>query len=114
MANPRIRIMVKPPPMARKLLPSQAVVKERVMPIPFGMFVPQGWRMALVEINDPVEQYEAMTRVALVAEESGFDSAWVYDHFHTVPTPEIETCFEAWTITAGLVRDTKDRKGGSA
>jgi F420-dependent oxidoreductase-like protein len=82
------------------------------MAIPFGMFVPQGWRMDLVEIDDPIEQYEAMTRVALVAEESGFDSAWVYDHFHTVPTPEIETCFEAWTITAGLVRDTKRIKIG--
>lgn len=82
------------------------------MPIPFGVFVPQGWRMDLVEIDDPIEQYEAMTRVATVAEESGFDSIWVYDHFHTVPTPEIETCFEAWTITAGLARDTSRIKIG--
>lgn len=77
------------------------------MAIPFGVFVPQGWRMDLVEIDDPIEQYEAMTRVAQVADDSGYDSIWVYDHFHTVPTPEIETTFEAWTITAGLVRDTK-------
>lgn len=82
------------------------------MAIQFGMFVPQGWRMDLVDIDDPIEQYEAMTRVAVAAEESGFDSAWVYDHFHTVPKPEIETCFEAWTITAGLVRDTKRIKVG--
>ncbi len=41
----------------------------------FGVFVPQGWRMDLVEIEDPVEQYEAMTRVGQVAEESGgYDS----------------------------------------
>ena len=33
------------------------------MSIKFGTFVPQGWRMDLVEIRDPVEQYEAMTRV---------------------------------------------------
>ena len=26
-------------------------------------FVPQGWKMDLVEIADPVEQYEAMTAV---------------------------------------------------
>ncbi len=78
----------------------------------FGTFVPQGWRMELVEIDDPIEQYEAMTRVAQAAEAAGYDSIWVYDHFHTVPTPEIETCFEAWTITAGLARDTERIKIG--
>ncbi|MCC6805749.1 MAG: LLM class F420-dependent oxidoreductase, partial [Anaerolineae bacterium] len=76
------------------------------MTLKFGTFVPQGWRMDLVEIDDPVEQYEAMTRVGKAAEAAGYDSIWVYDHFHTVPTPEIETTFEAWTITAGLARDT--------
>ncbi len=76
------------------------------MPIQFGTFVPQGWRMDLVEIDDPVEQYETMTRVARLAEHLNFDSIWVYDHFHTVPTPEIETCFEAWSCMAGLARDT--------
>ena len=55
----------------------------------FGVFVPQGWRMDLVEIADPVEQYEAMTRVAKAADElEVFDSIWVYDHFHTVPEPD--------------------------
>ena len=33
------------------------------MAIKFGTFVPQGWRMDLTEIDDPVEQYETMTRV---------------------------------------------------
>ncbi|MEO8611273.1 MAG: LLM class F420-dependent oxidoreductase [Chloroflexota bacterium] len=82
------------------------------MSIKFGAFVPQGWRMDLVEIDDPIEQYEAMTRVGLAAEDAGYDSIWVFDHFHTVPTPEIETTFEAWTITAGLARDTKRVKIG--
>lgn len=64
--------------------------------------------MDLVEIADPVEQYEAMTRVAQAADAlPAFDSVWVYDHFHTVPTPELQTVFEAWTITAALTRDTK-------
>ncbi|GAB4575800.1 MAG: LLM class F420-dependent oxidoreductase [Anaerolineae bacterium] len=72
----------------------------------FGVFVPQGWRMDLVAIDDPVDQAEAMVNVARVAEGAGYDSAWVYDHFHTVPTPEIETCFEAWTVTAALARET--------
>jgi F420-dependent oxidoreductase-like protein len=76
------------------------------MTIKFGTFVPQGWRMDLVELDDPIEQYEALTHVGKVAEEVGYDSIWVYDHFHTVPTPEIETVFEAWSVTAGLARDT--------
>jgi F420-dependent oxidoreductase-like protein len=53
-----------------------------------------------------------MTQVGKVAEEVGYDSIWVYDHFHTIPTPEIETCFEAWTVTAGLARDTSRVKIG--
>jgi F420-dependent oxidoreductase-like protein len=59
-----------------------------------------------VEIEDPVEQFEAMTSVAKAADEGGWDSIWVYDHFHTTPSPELETTFEAWTITATLARDT--------
>jgi F420-dependent oxidoreductase-like protein len=82
------------------------------MTITFGTFVPQGWRMDLVEIRDPIEQYEAMTRVGQAAEAAGYDSIWVYDHFHTVPQPTMETTFECWTITAGLARDTKTIKIG--
>jgi F420-dependent oxidoreductase-like protein len=82
------------------------------MSVKFGAFVPQGWRMDLVEIDDPIEQYETMTKVGLAAEKAGYDSIWVFDHFHTTPTPEIETCFEAWTIAAGLARDTKTVKIG--
>jgi len=80
--------------------------------VKFGVFVPQGWKMDLVDIKDPVEQYEAMTNVAKVADKTSFDSIWVYDHFHTVPTPTMETTFECWTITAGLARDTKNVKVG--
>jgi F420-dependent oxidoreductase-like protein len=83
------------------------------MPAPkFGLFAPQGWRLDLTRIADPVEQYEAMTAVAKVADEGGWDSVWVYDHFHTVPTPELETTFECWTATATLARDTQRVKVG--
>lgn len=79
----------------------------------FGVFVPQGWRMDLVDIQDPIEKYETMTRVAQAADrEKGWDSIWVYDHFHTVPTPEMETTFECWTISATLARDTMRVKIG--
>jgi len=73
----------------------------------FGVFVPQGWRMDLVGIADPVAQYEAMTAAARAADAGPWESIWVFDHFHTVPQPTMETTFECWTITATLARDTK-------
>lgn len=83
------------------------------MSIQFGAFVPQGWRLDLVEITDPVEKYEAMTRVARAVDAiPAYDSIWVYDHFHTVPSIEQEAVFEAWTITAALARDTQRVKVG--
>src|SRR3954449_1190541 len=72
----------------------------------FGVMVPQGWRMDLASIKDPVEKYETMTRFGQEAEKLGFDSIWLYDHFHTVPQPELETTFECWISTAALARDT--------
>ncbi|MFT4040919.1 MAG: LLM class flavin-dependent oxidoreductase, partial [Thermomicrobiales bacterium] len=78
------------------------------MPVKFGVFVPQGWRMDLVDIADPVAQFEAMTAVAKAADaDPAWESIWVYDHFHTVPEPTLETTFECWTITATLARDTQ-------
>jgi F420-dependent oxidoreductase-like protein len=72
----------------------------------FGLFVPQGWILDLVEIEDPIEQFEAMSRVAKTAERLGFDSIWLFDHFHTYHRPVLETTFECWTSTAALARDT--------
>ena len=73
----------------------------------FGVFVPQGWRMDLVGIDDPIEQFEAMTHVAQVADNGPWDSIWVYDHFHTRPEPTLNSVFESWTISATLSRDTE-------
>ena len=77
------------------------------MVMDYGIVVPQGWRMDLVDIPDPVEAYEAMTQVAQEAEGLGFHSIWLYDHFHTVPIPTQEKTFECWISTAALARDTK-------
>jgi F420-dependent oxidoreductase-like protein len=72
-----------------------------------GVFLPQGWRMDLADIPDPVEKYETISRCALEAERAGFDGVWLYDHFHTVPSPQLESVFECWTSMAALARDTK-------
>src|SRR5690349_22097227 len=77
------------------------------MSLQFGVSLPQGWVMDLASIKDPVEAYEAMTRVAQTADELGFASAWLVDHFHTIPQPSQEVTFECWTSTAALARDTK-------
>lgn len=45
----------------------------------FGVFVPQGWRMDLGDLTDPVEQYEAMTAVARLADSLEASRA-AYDH----------------------------------
>jgi F420-dependent oxidoreductase-like protein len=77
------------------------------MSMKFGLILPQGWTMDLVSIRDPQEAYEAMTSVAQTADETGFNSVWLVDHFHTIPRPSQELTFEAWTTTAALARDTK-------
>jgi F420-dependent oxidoreductase-like protein len=71
----------------------------------FGAFIPQGWRLDLVGI--PVEeQWPTMVRVAKEIEQLDYESAWVYDHFHTVPKPTQEVTYEAWTLMAALAAVT--------
>src|SRR2546430_6614678 len=75
------------------------------MSMKFGLALPQGTLMELAGIKDPVEAYETMTRVALTAEETGFDSLWLSDAFW--PGDSSQNLFECWTTTAALARDTK-------
>ncbi len=82
------------------------------MALQFGLLVPQGWTMELAHIKDPVEAYETMTRVAQTADEVGFASAWLVDHFHTIPRPSQEVTFECWMSTAALARDTSNIRIG--
>ncbi|MBO0784109.1 MAG: LLM class F420-dependent oxidoreductase [Ktedonobacteraceae bacterium] len=77
------------------------------MTLQFGILLPQGWTMDLAQIKDPAQAYETMTQIAQTAEEVGFTSAWLVDHFHTIPHPSQEVTFECWTSTAALARDTK-------
>ncbi len=76
------------------------------MTLQFSVLVPQGWTMDLAGIKDPVQAYETMTKVAQTAEEVGFASVWLVDHFHTIPYPSQEVTFECWMSTAALARDT--------
>ncbi|HEY5652022.1 MAG TPA: LLM class F420-dependent oxidoreductase [Acidimicrobiia bacterium] len=71
----------------------------------FGAFVPQGWRMDLVGV--PVEeQWPTMLKAAHRIEDLGYETAWVYDHFHTVPHATQEPTYECWTLMAALAAST--------
>jgi len=71
----------------------------------FGAFVPQGWKLDQAEI--PVErQWDTMVSFAKVAEATGYESVWVYDHFHTVPVVTQQSTWETWTVMAGLAEAT--------
>ena len=72
----------------------------------FGVFVPQGWKRELSGITDSTAQWQAALDVAMRAESLGFDSLWVYDHFHNVPRPSHETVFECWTMLAAISQRT--------
>ncbi len=76
-----------------------------VAPMRFGAFVPQGWRLDLVGIGR-AQHWPTMTKVAQTLETLGFESLWVYDHFHTVPVPTQEPTYEAWTLMGALATVT--------
>lgn len=74
--------------------------------IVFGVFMPQGWKMELSEIEGASSKWERAMEIALLAEELGYDSIWVYDHVHNVPRPAHEAVFECWTTIAALSQRT--------
>ena len=82
------------------------------MELTFGVFVPQGWKMELSTIADPVAKWQKAVEVAELAETLGYDSLWVYDHFHNVPVPAHETMFECWTTLAAISQRTERIKLG--
>ena len=55
---------------------------------------------------DPSDQWAKMTSIAKTIETAGYESLWVYDHFHTVPVPTQEPTYEAWTLMAALAAVT--------
>ena len=77
----------------------------------FGLFIPQGWRLDLVDI--PTErQWPVMHELATYADNSAWDSLWVYDHFHTVPVPTNEATHEAWSLMSAYAATTSRIKLG--
>ena len=77
----------------------------------FGLFIPQGWRLDLVDI--PTENHwPVMRELAQYADDGAWDSLWVYDHFHTVPVPTDEATHEAWSLMSAYAATTSRIKLG--
>ena len=71
-----------------------------------GVVVPQGWT-GEYDGWDPPRAWERTLAVTLQAERLGFESAWVFDHFHTEPEPTDELTFESFTTLAALAASTE-------
>ncbi len=77
----------------------------------FGLFLPQGFLRELSSLEHG-EEWDRILSVAERAESLGFESVWVYDHFHTWPDPIIERVFEAFTLLTAVAATTKNVRLG--
>src|SRR5258708_4953075 len=66
-----------------------------------GTVVPQGW-VGEYDGWDPLAAWRRTTEAALHAERFGFESVWLFDHFHTIPRPTDEITFESFTSLSAL------------
>ena len=71
-----------------------------------GAMVPQGWRMDLNGIL-PENQWDTILKASKDIEDLNYESVWVYDHFHTVPSPTQDPTFECWSLMAALSQVTE-------
>ena len=85
------------------------------MSMKYGVILPQVGAM-MRGSTDPVEAFETMIRVAQTAEECGYETVWLGDHFMPL-VQEVqgeEDWFECWTSTAAVARETTRIRIGQA
>lgn len=71
----------------------------------FGLFLPQGWRLDLVDV-DPAAHWTTIRGLADRADAGPWESVWVYDHMHSFPLTSGEATHEAWSLMAALAAST--------
>ena len=76
-----------------------------------GAMIPQGWRMDLHDIK-PEQQWDTIIEASARIEKLNYASVWVYDHFHTVPSPTQDPTFECWSLMAALSQVTENVRIG--
>jgi F420-dependent oxidoreductase-like protein len=57
--------------------------------------------------------YENIKELAMTAEDTGYDSLWISDHFFIDKNPETTSCLEAWTVLSALASITKKLRLGT-
>jgi len=71
-----------------------------------GLMAPQGWK-GEYDGWDPAQAWTRTIELAHNAEALGFESLWVFDHFHTVPAPTDEITFEGFSVLTALAMTTQ-------
>jgi F420-dependent oxidoreductase-like protein len=71
-----------------------------------GLMSPQGWKGEYDGWN-PLDAWSRTVELARQAEGLGFESLWVFDHFHTVPRPSEEITFESFSVLGALAVATE-------
>ena len=71
-----------------------------------GLLAPQGWK-GEYDGWDPAAAWTRTIELATHAETLGFESLWVFDHFHTVPEPTDEITFESFAVLSALAMVTR-------
>ena len=71
-----------------------------------GLMVPQGWK-GEYDGWDPAAAWARSVELAQHAEGLGFESLFVFDHFHTVPEPTDEITFESFSMLSALAMATR-------
>jgi len=74
--------------------------------VKIGVITPQGWT-GEYDGWEPERAWARTVAVAQQAERLGFESVWLFDHFHTVPRPTDEITFESFTSLAALAALTE-------
>lgn len=71
-----------------------------------GLMAPQGWK-GEYDGWAAADAWSRTVELAVQAEALGFESLWVFDHFHTVPDPTDEITFEGFSVVTALAALTK-------
>jgi F420-dependent oxidoreductase-like protein len=71
-----------------------------------GVVLPQGW-MQEYRHHTSREAWANSVAIAQASEHMGFESIWMYDHFHTWPAPEDVIVFEPFVALSALAALTE-------
>ena len=71
-----------------------------------GVIVPQGWTREY-EGWEPTDAWARTRDLTSQVEALGFESVWVFDHFHTTPRSTLDITFESFSTLAALASETR-------